>query len=288
MNRVLENIQVKLSARQKARANPVLERIKHELVAEQKVFYGGMAQNLYLPKKYRFYKDTDVPDYDVYCHKAKDFVVRLAKKLLLEVRCAKKSGTYKLFWENIGVLDVTEVSRAEFRRLQTKSKRTPDGLLLAPIELIKANAYLELASPDTAWFRWEKVYTRIVLLEKFLKTKKETFKTIYNKKTIGTLITGFHAARFHLGLPFSPDLAPLRFAKTNDQCIATDPKNNQFATLFHVIYLGYFDLYEQGHTDIPIKALLGKISKTKLHSVCVGVVPTQKRSNWTFRTDIVG
>jgi len=292
MNGVLENIRVKLSARQKSRASPVLKRIEQELVTTKKVFYGGMAQNLYLPKKHRFYKDTDVPDYDVYCHNAKDFVIRLANKLRsfgkLEVRCAKHPGTYKLYWENIGVLDVTEVSLAEFRRLRKQGKRTPEGLLLAPLSLVKANAYLELASPDTAWFRWKKVYARIALLEQFLKTNKNSFFKFpvikKNKNNSSSLITGFHAARFHMGFPFIPELAPLRFTKP-DRCIATDPKNNTFASLFHVLYMGYHDLYSNGHTDIPITKLVQLVSETKLNSECVGTVPVRIRlSRWSFRT----
>lgn len=280
MNKVLENIQFK----KKAKSAPVLEKIKKELVSFQKVLYGGMAQNLHLPKKHRFYKDTDTPDYDVYSYKAKAFAIRLAQKLALEVRCAKNhAGTYKLYWENVPVLDVTDVSLAEYRKLRAGAKRTQEGLLLAPIELLKANAYLELASPDTAWFRWEKVYERISLLEKILKTKKNNNRTI-SKSTHdeGPLITGFHAARFHLGLPFEPDLAPLRFT-SKDQCIATDPKNKDFASLFHVLHLGYKDLYEQGHTDIPVRALLQKVSEEKLHSQCKGTVKAHKRSQWTFK-----
>lgn len=281
MNKVLENIQFK----KKAKAAPVLDKIKSELVRSQKVLYGGMAQNLHLSKKHRFYNDTDIPDYDVYSYKAKAFSIRLAQKLSLEVRCAKNhAGTYKLYWENISVLDVTDVSLAEYRKLRASAKKTPEGLLLAPIELLKANAYLELASPDTAWFRWEKVYERIGLLERILKTKKNNVsvskRTQYDK---GPLITGFHAARYHLGLPFEPGLAPLRFT-SKDQCIATDPKNKDFANLFHVLHIGYKDLYEQGQTDIPIRALLQKVSEKKLHSQCRGIVKTHKRSQWTFKS----
>lgn len=279
MNRVLENIQLK----KRRAAAPMLERIKQELVRSQRVLYGGTAQNLHLPNKHRFYKDTDIPDYDVYSYKAKAFAVRLARKLRLEVRCSKNhAGTYKLYHENVPVLDVSDVGLAEFRRLRTKGKKTPDGLLLAPIELLKANAYLELASPDTAWFRWEKVYERIDLLERILKNTNFLVKSPSLNQETGSLITGFHAARFHLGLPFEPELAPLRFTNP-DRCIATDPKNKDYASLFHVLHLGYLDLYEQGHTDIPVRALLKKVSEKKLHSRCVGTDKVHKRSKWTFK-----
>eukprot|EP00959_Pyramimonas_sp_CCMP1952_P468470 9493307-Pyramimonas_sp.AAC.1 len=90
MNSVLENI---IQFKKKAKAATVLDKIKNEeLVRSQKVLYGGMAQNLHLPKKHRFYKDTEMPDYDVYSYKAKAFSIRLAKKLSLEVRCAKNPG----------------------------------------------------------------------------------------------------------------------------------------------------------------------------------------------------
>lgn len=336
LNEVVDNVQHKLNARQKQRALPVLSIIRRALIAKRKVFYGGMALNLYLPKRDRFYHPTkDLPDYDVYSTSAKQFVTSLADKLTragymrVEVRCALHPGTYKLAWDSMSILDVTDVSTIEMRRLRKHSKRTRDGLLLCPLSLLKANAYLELASPDTAAYRWKKVYKRVRLLE--TNSHAPSVTTIHSryiqpdsfKKHV---VTGIHAARHYLkrqpigmgqvqvlGVPsdflVNTDIRGkpggyngmiqlevniknrwypyIRVHDISRMCIAFDPKNHEYASLFHVIYVGYMEHYAFGNTDIPIRDLLRIVNKTKFHSECVGTAPTlqnlkRAQSSWTY------
>jgi hypothetical protein len=337
LNEVIDNVQHKLDARQKRLALPVLSIIRRVLIAKRKVFYGGMAMNLYLPKRDQFYHPTkDFPDYDVYSTSAKQFVTSLADRLTragyarVEVRCAIHPGTYKLSWDSMSILDVTDVSTTEMKRLRTNSKRTRAGLLLCPLSLLKANAYLELASPDTAAYRWKKIYKRVRLLEKNSRAPSAMTTT---KEGIDVppgsfknhVVTGTHAARYYikrpegvrregpvqvLGVPsdflVNPDIRGkpggyngmtqlevrvknrwypyIRVHDISRTCIAA---KNKYASLFHVLYVGYMEFYTFGKTDIPIRALLRVVNKNRFHSECVGTAPTLQnlkrvRSSWTY------
>jgi len=347
MNQIIKNVQHKLNARQKQHALPVLNIVRRTLIAERKVLYGGTAINLYLPKRDRFYHPTkDLPDFDVYSTSAKQFVTSLADKLVrvgytqVEVRCALHPGTYKLAWDSMSILDVTDVSMTEMRRLRKHSKRTSAGILLCPLSLLKANAYLELASPDTAAYRWKKVYKRVRLLEKHTRAPSSVSFTPRSVSYSGLdsfknhVVTGIHAARHYLKRPPGGDHGEIqllgvvpnfKFQSTNfketpgayngmtqvevnihnrwypyirvhdvsSQCIAFDPQQTnrggpQYASLFHVLYVGYMEDYTFGKTDIPIRALLRIVNKTRFHSECVGIAPTiqnlkRTQSTWTYK-----
>lgn len=344
MDEIIKNIQHKLNARQKRRALPVLKIVRRTLIAERKVFYGGMAMNLYLPKRDRFYHPTkEIPDFDVYSASAKRFVTSLADKLIragykqIEVRCALHPGTYKLSWDSMSILDVTNVSTTEMRRLHKHSQRVRGGILLCPLSLLKANAYLELASPDTASYRWKKVYRRVRLLEKntlapSVTTQVYTSQHIPSVSLKNHVVTGIHAARHYLkrvqlgdgevqllGVPSdflvntaireTPGvvtynrMTPLElniknqwypYIRVHDistQCVAFDPQQTntkpRYASLFHVLYVGYMEDYAFGKTDIPIRALLRLVNKKRFHSECVGTAPViqnlkRARSTWTY------
>ena len=340
LNEVVDNVQHKLEARQKRRALPVLSIIRRVLIAKRKVFYGGMAMNLYLPKRDQFYHPTkELPDYDVYSTSAKQFVTSLADRLTragyarVEVRCAMHPGTYKLSWDSMSILDVTDVSTSEMKRLRKNSKRTRAGLLLCPLSLLKANAYLELASPDTAAYRWKKIYKRVRLLEKnshapSVATNQGQYVQPGSFKN--HVVTGTHAAKYYtkrqspegarregpvqvLGVPsdflVNTDIREkpggyngmtqlevrvknrwypyIRVHDISRTCIAFDPAKNKYASLFHVLYVGYMEFYTFGKTDIPIRALLRVVNKNRFHSECVGTAPTlqnlkRARSSWTY------
>jgi hypothetical protein len=350
MDQIIMNVKHKLNARQKQHALPVLNIVRRTLIAERKVFYGGTAMNLYLPKRNRFYHPTkDLPDFDVYSTSAKRFVTSLADKLIrvgftqVEVRCALHPGTYKLAWDSMSILDVTDVSVTEMRRLRKHSKRTSAGILLCPLSLLKANSYLELASPDTAAYRWKKVYKRVRLLEKHTRAPSSSVSSTPRSVSFSVsdsfknhVVTGIHAARHYLKrppaggdlngevqllgvVPSFKDTTSTIFKETpgayngmtqvevnikdrwypyirvhdvSSQCVAFDPQQSKqgprYASLFHVLYVGYMEDYAFGKTDIPIRALLRIVNKKRFfHSECVGTAPTiqnlkRAQSTWTY------
>ena len=139
---------------------PILEITKAFLVSKKVIFYGGMAQNLYLPPKERFYAPTDLPDYDVFTSRAETLARELADRLvkhgyeMVTVRYALHDGTYKVSWDFQDLVDLTQVTKRDETRMRRRATRQPDGVLLCPLDLLKANAYIELAMPKSSMFRW--------------------------------------------------------------------------------------------------------------------------------------
>lgn len=162
-------------ANQDARAcksKPVLKIVKQFLIKRTVIFYGGMAQNEYLPKELRFYTSSDIPDYDVFSSTPEKLATELADHLVAKgysfvtVKNAMHEGTFKVSWDFEDVADITRVSPEHERSMRRGAKKAKDGALLCPLHLLKANAYVELAMPKSAMFRWAKVFERTQLLER--------------------------------------------------------------------------------------------------------------------------
>jgi len=150
---------------------PILEKVRRYFNKRKAVYYGGMAQNEYLPKKDRFYSSTDLPDYDVFASDPQGLARGLADAMrdegyeFISVRHAFHDNTYKVSLDFEDIADITGVSVEDERRMRRRAKRLRDGTLLCPLDLLKANAHVELAMPSTAMFRWKKVFDRIKRLE---------------------------------------------------------------------------------------------------------------------------
>lgn len=247
LNHVVAAVEQKLSLKRRKQMLPVIREIETLLSKHNKIVYGGMAQNLSLPKSKRFYKETDLPDYDVYSDSAQKFAIKVADHLSkagydnVEVRCALHKGTYKVYWDFTSVLDITDVSRPEMTLLWKRSNVA--RIRLCPIHLLKANAYLELAQPDTAYYRWAKVYARLRLLEDN-KPIISTFQpnihafsmsnipelndlvrdSIELTKRLQLPIAGVHAIRHYLGLP--TDTRSTLHKRARLQVVSTSPEQH--------------------------------------------------------------
>ena len=154
------------------KSKPVLKIVKQFLIKQLVIFYGGMAQNEYLPKELRFYTASDIPDYDVFSSAPEELATKLADHLVskgysfVTVKNAVHEGTFKVSWDFEDVADITRVSPEHERSMRRSAKKAKDGALLCPLHLLKANAYVELAMPKSAMFRWAKVFERTQLLER--------------------------------------------------------------------------------------------------------------------------
>jgi hypothetical protein len=161
------------------KSKPVLNLVKNFLIKRKAVFYGGMAQNEYLPKDMKFYKSSDIPDYDVFSSTPEKLATDLADELMdkgytfVTVKHAMHEGTYKVSWDFEDVADITKVSKSQEASMRRRAKKRSDGLLLCPLHLLKANAYLELAMPKSSMFRWAKVFERLQLLEEAYPIKRD-------------------------------------------------------------------------------------------------------------------
>jgi len=134
--------------------------------------YGGTAINDLLPKEDRFYDPkVDVPDYDFFSKTPQAHSVIIANQLrahgikAVEVKPGMHIGTFKVFAEYTGVADITQLDEAIFDRLW-KEGEVRNKIHYVPINFLRMSMYLELSRPRGDVSRWEKVYTRLQLLNK--------------------------------------------------------------------------------------------------------------------------
>jgi hypothetical protein len=152
------------------------------IISKKLLLYGGLTINLLLPKKYKFYRDYTLNDYDCYSKNALKDAFALANKIKsagykhIKVRKALHHNTYRIYVEKKQVLDLTEIDKDTFNKLiqlseteNAKQRYYNDRYILIPIAMVKRNLYYELARPEQSGWRWEKVYNRYKL-----------FSSIYN------------------------------------------------------------------------------------------------------------
>uniref|UniRef100_A0A6C0AJI1 Poly(A) polymerase catalytic subunit domain-containing protein n=1 Tax=viral metagenome TaxID=1070528 RepID=A0A6C0AJI1_9ZZZZ len=141
------------------------------LKAHRVMCYGGTAINNLLPKADQFYGSDEVPDYDFFTETPQEHGVLLADQLSaagiesVEVKPGVHLGTYKVFADYHGVADLTFIDPKIFNHLWGE-KITRHGIHYVPPDFLRMSMYLELSRPEGDVSRWEKVYTRLTLLNK--------------------------------------------------------------------------------------------------------------------------
>ena len=132
--------------------------------------YGGTAINAILPEKDKFYnKEIELPDYDFYSSNALKDAKELADIFYkagyneVEAKAGVHHGTYKVFVNYMGIADITQMDEELFLKLR-KSAIKVDGIQYAPPNFLRMAMYLELSRPSGDVSRWEKVQTRLTLL----------------------------------------------------------------------------------------------------------------------------
>ena len=156
-------------------SNDVLAIIKilEDFMRRKKVVcYGGTAINNILPVTDQFYdKDIEIPDYDFYSPMALKHSKELADIYFnnnyvdVEVRSGVHKETYKVFVNFIPIADITQLEPKIFKVLLKQAIRK-DGISYAPPDYLRLQIYNELSRPDGDVSRWEKVYKRLLLLNK--------------------------------------------------------------------------------------------------------------------------
>jgi hypothetical protein len=155
---------------------PILNITRDYISDNQIILYGGMAMNMYLPKKYQFYTEYDIPDYDGLIFDATNYAKRFGELLkkkkynYILVRKALHEGTYTTTWEFKTVADFTELDKVSYNDL-LKRATVVDTMKICPLNLIKSSGYIELCMPESSLFRWSKIHHRLSLLEKHHKVK---------------------------------------------------------------------------------------------------------------------
>lgn len=143
------------------------------------MIYGGFALNILLPPKSRFYKSFTVNDYDCFSKSAKNDAIELTEIFkkkgykFIKIRSALHANTFKVYVDMKQILDITQMDPIlydELYKISDLEKKTDiykhytDKYRLAPFILLKSNMYFELARPNSSYFRWEKIYNRLVLM----------------------------------------------------------------------------------------------------------------------------
>jgi hypothetical protein len=133
--------------------------------------YGGTAINNLLPEGEQFYGPTETPDYDFFSETPQEHGVIISDQLAakgiesVEMKPGVHLGTYKVFADYHGVADLTFLAPKLFDQLW-KEKITRHGIHYVHPNFLRMSMYLELSRPEGDVSRWEKVYTRLMLLNK--------------------------------------------------------------------------------------------------------------------------
>jgi len=145
---------------------------KHKLIC-----YGGTAINNILPRKAQFYdRQIDSPDFDCYSinpiKHAKELVNMYSKAGYdyVEAKSGVHYGTIKVYVDFINIADITLLDTVLFQHFKEDAIHV-QGILYAPANVLRMNAYLEISSPKGYVSRWEKVLHRLNLLNEFFPIK---------------------------------------------------------------------------------------------------------------------
>lgn len=163
------------------------------------ICYGGTAINNILPKSDQFYnRDLEIPDYDFYSKNALNDCVELANIYAdagyndVEAKAGVHHGTFKVYVNFIPIADITALHESIFDELLKESIKVA-GIKYASPNFLRMNMYLEMSRPQGDVTRWEKVFKRLVLLNKHypinpsVSCDKVPFQTQLSKSTIQSI-----------------------------------------------------------------------------------------------------
>jgi hypothetical protein len=149
--------------------NIILDYIKKN----NKKIYGGYAQNKLIENKNKedaFYKPDAIPDIDIYsCTPIQDIInicnlLHKAKFKNIDAGEAQHTETYKIHVEFIAVLDISYVPANIYNRMPFIEL---DGFKYVKPWFMMLDMYKMLTDPYHSSFRWEKMFPRIMVLQKY-------------------------------------------------------------------------------------------------------------------------
>jgi hypothetical protein len=151
----------------------ILKIVENFIVDKKLICYGGTAINNILPKEAQFYnKETDIPDYDFFSKNALEDSKELADIYYnngyvdVEAKAGMHVGTYKVFVNFIPIADITQLDPKIYDSIQ-KETIIVAGIHYSPPNYLRMSMYLELSRPSGDISRWEKVFKRLTLLNKY-------------------------------------------------------------------------------------------------------------------------
>ena len=185
INKIVKEIEIKKLKELYNEFNVVIELISKFIIKKKLILYGGFVINLILPKKHRFYKDYTINDYDCFSKNPIKDSIELAKEIkksgfkYIKIKRAIHKNTYKISVFGKQFFDITFLEESVYNILlkyintnNNKLKYYKDKYKIIPVDIIKQNLYFELARPIQSGFRWEKIYNRLDLVNKFYPSDK--------------------------------------------------------------------------------------------------------------------
>jgi hypothetical protein len=134
------------------------------------VVYGGAAINAHLSPKNKFYDPTlNLPDYDFMTpdplQDCADLIVTFHQEGFdeVEAKFGIHEGTYKVFVNFRAAADITYMPSDIYQRVKADAA-TIGGISYASVDFLRMNVYVELSRPAGNVSRWEKIYSRLLLL----------------------------------------------------------------------------------------------------------------------------
>lgn len=211
--RLIKKSQGEMIKSQHAEYITVHDLVRDYLSIKKLIVYGGYAINTLLPKKYRFYDEYDMPDFDCMSSRALSHIKEIQTILEMHgfptlMKNGLHAGTYKLYYKNKAFLDITKINEKTHKRLldlseiDRKAFNITSSITLAPIMLLKSNFYKELSQPEESMYRWEKVYQRMLIfcyIFPLPKLKSPVCKTPLNQSSLGSVASGIESA-YHYSL----------------------------------------------------------------------------------------
>ena len=151
----------------------ILKIVENFIVNKKLICYGGTAINNILPKEAQFYnKETEIPDYDFFSTNALEDSKELADIYYkngytdVEAKAGMHVGTYKVFVNFIPIADITQLVPKLYDSIH-KETVIIAGIHYSPPNYLRMSMYLELSRPAGDISRWEKVFKRLTLLNKY-------------------------------------------------------------------------------------------------------------------------
>lgn len=252
--------------------NDVIKLISKFVIEKKLILYGGFVINIILPKRLRFYKDYTISDFDCLSKNPLKDSMELAKIIkrkgysYIKIRRAIHQGTYRVYVYGKQIFDISIIKSNIYDNLIKYSKNEKKSLKyykgrynIIPLPIIKKNMYYELSRPEQSWYRWEKIYERLKILNKTYPTQiadihyeRIKIPSIYNKLVKNILA--------YVKISMNPiiDSFALKIYKgTNINCCGRINESSKYLTILSTDY-------DQTKNDI-IKII--KESGLKKHSI---------------------
>jgi hypothetical protein len=169
----------------------MIQIVKNFIIKKRLILYGGSAINNILPKEAQFYDyESEIPDLDFFSTNALNDAKELADIYhkanfkSVEAKTGVHHNTYKIFVNFIPMADITCVGKEIYKTL-LKDAIVVDQMHHCPANYLRLNMYLELSRPLGDTSRWEKVSTRLGLLNKYypMRIDEKTLELVKNIKS---------------------------------------------------------------------------------------------------------